>query len=62
MRCHDRLHALRQRRTTIILVSHSIALVQILYQIAIWLDKGVMYGAGNVHTVTRLYRTFIHDP
>ena len=62
MRCRDRLMRYVNEGRTIILVSHSIALVQDLCQIAIWLDKGVMYGAGDVHTVTGLYSAFVHNP
>ena len=63
MRCRDRLMRDVTEGRTIILVSHSIALVQDLCQeYAIWLDKGVIYGAGDVHTVTGLYRAFVHNP
>jgi ABC-2 type transport system ATP-binding protein len=60
MRCQERLMRYVSEGRTIIIVSHSIALVQSLCQIAIWLDKGVMYGAGDVMTVTELYGTFVH--
>ena len=62
MRCRERLLRYVTEGRTIIIVSHSVALVQDLCQIAIWLDKGVMYGAGDVHTVTNLYSAFVHNP
>jgi ABC-2 type transport system ATP-binding protein len=61
-RCRERLLRYAQEGRTIIIVSHSLPLVRDLCQIAIWLDKGVMYGAGDVHTVTGLYHAFVHNP
>ncbi|HEX5497108.1 MAG TPA: ABC transporter ATP-binding protein [Mycobacteriales bacterium] len=54
-RCFDHLYELRRRGVTIVLVSHSLALVQTLCTHAAWLDHGVLREIGPAAEVTQAY-------
>lgn len=54
-KCFDHLYKLRQRGTTIVLVTHSLSLAAELCDQAIWLDHGVVKGIGDVRDVVDAY-------
>ena len=54
-RCNDYMRDLRRRGTTIVLVTHSMGLVDDLCDEAIWLDHGTVHASGRSSTVVRDY-------
>ena len=54
-KCFDHLYELRQRGTTIVLVSHSLPLVQDLCDGAVWLDHGHVKAVGDSRDVVQQY-------
>ncbi len=54
-RCFDHLYELRKRGITIILVSHSLPLVQTLCDRAAWIEKGVLRAEGPALQVVDEY-------
>ncbi len=54
-RCFDHLAALKRRGVTIVLVSHSLGLVQTLCDEVAWLDHGRLRAAGPAPEVTQQY-------
>lgn len=58
-KCAERFEGFREDGATIILVSHSMDLVQSLCSRAIWLDQGCIASGGKVDDVVRQYRAFL---
>lgn len=54
-RCFDHLYELRRRGVTIVLVSHSLGLVQTLCDEVAWLDHGKLRAVGPAGPVTQQY-------
>jgi ABC-2 type transport system ATP-binding protein/lipopolysaccharide transport system ATP-binding protein len=54
-RCFDHLHELRQRGTTIVLVSHDLGLIRDLCDRALWLDHGHVREIGASRDVVEAY-------
>ena len=54
-RCFDHLATLKRRGVTIVLVSHSLGLVQTLCDEVAWLDHGRLRGVGPAPEVTQEY-------
>jgi lipopolysaccharide transport system ATP-binding protein len=54
-RCFDHLYELRRKGVTIVLVSHSLSLVQTLCTQAAWLDHGVLREVGPAGEVAQAY-------
>ncbi|HZN14698.1 MAG TPA: ABC transporter ATP-binding protein [Acidimicrobiales bacterium] len=54
-RCFDHLYKLRRRGVTIVVVSHSLGLMQTLCDQVAWLDHGVLQQAGPAPEVVRAY-------
>lgn len=54
-RCFDHLSTLKRRGVTIVLVSHSLGLVQTLCDQVAWLDHGKLRAAGPAPAVTQEY-------
>lgn len=54
-RCMRRVHELRDKRVTILLVSHAMADVQALGTRALWLDRGRVADLGEPRAVVRKY-------
>ncbi len=54
-KCFDHLHELRRSGSTILLVSHSLALMEDLCDTAVWLDHGVVRAHGEARSVVREY-------
>jgi ABC-2 type transport system ATP-binding protein/lipopolysaccharide transport system ATP-binding protein len=54
-RCFDRLYELRRKGTTIVFVSHSLALVQTMCDQVAWLDHGKLRAAGPAFEVVDQY-------
>jgi ABC-2 type transport system ATP-binding protein/lipopolysaccharide transport system ATP-binding protein len=54
-RCFDHLSALKRRGVTVVLVSHSLGLVQTLCDQVAWLDHGRVRAAGAAPEVTQQY-------
>jgi ABC-type polysaccharide/polyol phosphate transport system ATPase subunit len=66
-RCRERIRQFAAEGRTIVLVSHSLAMIEELCTFAVWLDKGVVSGGGEVHAVADAYRKliqagFVSDP
>jgi lipopolysaccharide transport system ATP-binding protein len=62
IKCQRRINELRETGTTILLVSHSGADVVRLCSKAIWLDGGVVRGAGDAKVLVEEYHAFMtHD-
>jgi ABC-type polysaccharide/polyol phosphate transport system ATPase subunit len=54
-RCFEHLYKLRRSGTTVVLVSHSLGLMQTMCDHAAWLDHGVVRAVGPVDEVVREY-------
>jgi lipopolysaccharide transport system ATP-binding protein len=54
-RCFDHLYRLRRQGVTIVVVSHSLGLMQTLCDEVAWLDHGVLQEAGRAPDVVRSY-------
>jgi len=54
-KCFDHLHQLRRSGSTILLVSHSLALMEDLCDTAVWLDHGLVRSHGDARSVVREY-------
>ena len=54
-KCFDHLHDLHRKGTTIVLVSHSLSIVENLCQSAAWLDHGELKMVGESRSVVRAY-------
>jgi len=55
-KCEDRIAQFRQHGTTILFVSHSMAVIESMCQRAAWLDHGVLKCVGEPGQVIRAYR------
>ena len=60
-RCFDHLHGLRRRGVTIVLVSHSLGLVQTLCDEVAWLDRGELREVGSAGHVTQAYLREVNE-
>jgi ABC-type polysaccharide/polyol phosphate transport system ATPase subunit len=60
-RCQERIKTFGAGGGTIILVSHSLAMIEDLCQFAVWIDKGVARSAGVAQMVTSQYRDAVHS-
>lgn len=60
-RCFDHLHGLRRRGVTIVLVSHSLGLVQTLCDEVAWLDRGELREVGPAGHVTQAYLREVNE-
>jgi len=60
-RCLDHIYELRRRGVTVLLVSHSLQLVQTMCDRAAWLDHGRLLAEGPALEVTRRYVDHVHD-
>ena len=54
-KCFDHLHDLRRTGSTILLVSHSLGIMEDLCDTAVWLDHGEVRGLGDARGVVRDY-------
>ena len=55
-RCERRIDAFRNAGTSVLLVSHDLALVRAMCQSVLWLDHGVVCASGAADTVIDQYR------
>jgi ABC-2 type transport system ATP-binding protein/lipopolysaccharide transport system ATP-binding protein len=60
-RCFDHLHELHKRGTTIVIVSHSLGIVETLCDQAVWLDHGELKIAGEARSVVRGYLDAVNE-
>lgn len=60
-KCFDHLHELRKRGTTIVLVSHSLGIVQDLCDGAVWLDHGRVRQVGEAREIVRSYLSDVNE-
>jgi lipopolysaccharide transport system ATP-binding protein len=60
-RCFDHLANLRRRGVTVVLVSHSLGLVQSLCDHVVWLDHGRLRMAGPAAEVTQAYLKEVNE-
>ena len=60
-RCFEHLNRLRARGVTIVLVTHSLDLVQTLCDEATWLDHGEAQAQGTASEVTRKYLSQVNE-
>ena len=60
-RCLEHIYALRRQGVTVLLVSHSLQLVQTMCDRAAWLDHGRLLAEGAALDVTRQYIDHVHD-
>jgi lipopolysaccharide transport system ATP-binding protein len=58
-KCEDRIAALKNKGTTLIVVSHDLRAVEQWCDEALWLDRGVVKDRGNPRRVIDHYREFI---
>jgi len=56
-KCRDRIHRFTQQGTTVVLVSHNLALVEVLCARALWLEAGVVRALGPAPDIVRAYRS-----
>lgn len=54
-KCEKRMNEMRAAGTTLLYVSHSIESVQKICDHALWLQKGIVKGAGNVDEIAKQY-------
>lgn len=60
-KCFDHLHKLRHKGCTIVLVTHSMALVQDLCDSAVWLDHGEVKALGEAKDVVAAYLNRVNE-
>ena len=60
-RCFDHLYKLRRQGVTIVVVSHSLGLMQTLCDEVAWLDHGVLQEAGPAPKVVRAYTERVNE-
>lgn len=60
-KCIDRIYEMKRQGTTIIMVSHNLALMRKLCTKLIWLENGAMREAGPTDEVAGYYQAFSHD-
>ncbi len=58
-KCIERIKEFRSQGTTILLVSHAGNIVEELCNKAVWLEKGIVYAAGDTEEVIEKYYNFI---
>ena len=54
-KCEKRMNEMRAAGTTLLYVSHSIESVQKICDHALWLQKGIVKGVGNVDEIAKQY-------
>jgi energy-coupling factor transporter ATP-binding protein EcfA2 len=57
-KCNERMQELRQSGITVLFVSHSLETIANTCSKAVWLDKGRVRMAGDIHKVTDAYYTY----
>jgi len=57
-KCYIRMNSFQETGTTIILVTHDMAMLENLCKRAAWLDQGELKFIGNVSNVIEAYREF----
>jgi ABC-2 type transport system ATP-binding protein/lipopolysaccharide transport system ATP-binding protein len=60
-KCFDRLFELRQRGTTIVIVSHSLGILTDLCDEGVWLDHGRMKAFGDIRDVVEGYLRAVNE-
>lgn len=60
-KCFDHLHELRRKGVTIVLVSHSLGLVQTLCDQVAWLDHGKLRAVGEAGPITQMYLKEVNE-
>lgn len=60
-KCIDRIYEMKSKGTTIIMVSHNLAVMRKLCTKLIWLENGAIREAGPTETVAGYYQAFSHD-
>ncbi len=60
-KCFDHLHELRRQGSTVILVSHSLGILEELCDDAIWIDHGHIAAQGEARPVVREYLKSINE-
>lgn len=60
-RCFDHLYELRRKGVTIVLVTHSLALVADLCDEAAWLDRGTLRKVGPAREIVDAYLTSVNE-
>jgi ABC-2 type transport system ATP-binding protein/lipopolysaccharide transport system ATP-binding protein len=60
-KCFDYLHGLRRSGSTILLVSHSLSLMEDLCDTAVWLDHGRVQSRGDVRSVVHDYLASVNE-
>ena len=60
-KCFDYLHELRRSGSTILLVSHSLSLMEDLCDSAVWLDHGRVQSYGDARAVVREYVSSVNE-
>jgi ABC-2 type transport system ATP-binding protein len=61
-KCMDRILQMKKRGVSILLVSHSLAAIELLMDQAIWIDRGVVRTIGAPPDVVGAYRTSLETP
>ena len=60
-KCMDRIFSMKRQGVSILLVSHSLGIIEQLMDSAVWLDKGVVRAEGAPREVVHKYRSFMLD-
>jgi ABC-2 type transport system ATP-binding protein/lipopolysaccharide transport system ATP-binding protein len=60
-KCFDHLHELHRKGTTIVIVSHSLGIIESLCDRAIWLDHGVLQKEGTARDIVHGYLESVND-
>ncbi len=57
-KCREKMKWFKSRKTTIVLVSHSIGDIRQLCDRVLWLDRGILVGQGSPSDIVPLYEKF----
>ncbi|MGH2542201.1 MAG: ABC transporter ATP-binding protein [Ardenticatenaceae bacterium] len=60
-KCLERIYRMKQKGTTIILVSHGLNTLEEMCDELIWLKNGVFMGQGKSSTITQAYLFYLHE-
>jgi hypothetical protein len=60
-KCINHIYDMKNKGTTIVLVSHSLDMVRKLCTSLIWMEKGEMRAAGTPETLIQQYLNFLHE-
>jgi ABC-type polysaccharide/polyol phosphate transport system ATPase subunit len=61
-RCQERILGFYERGSAVMLVSHDLDAIELLCRQAVWLDHGVVRGAGATHEVVEAYKASLQLP